>query len=139
MELLNKNHRLKKISADHFIIEEKQVYAGKHIIVDIWQTNFDNKVTTLKKIMKEAVKIANAKILHIHLHRFGKGQGISGIAVLAESHISVHTWPEREYIAFDIFMCGDTRPEMAAKHLIKLLKPKKKKIEVIKRGIIKID
>ena len=75
----------------------------------------------------------------MHMHRFGKEQGISGVAVLAESHISVHTWPERDYMAFDIFMCGNTYPELASEFLVKTLKPKRKKIEIIKRGITKID
>jgi len=143
MEFLNYNYKRidinKKISEDHFIIEDKVAYAGKHIVIDLWKPTFDNKVNTLKKIIKEAVNIANAKMLHIHLHRFGKEQGISGVAVLAESHLSVHTWPEREYIAFDMFMCGDTNPEMASEYLIKMLKPKEKKINIIKRGITAID
>ena len=129
----------KKISADHFIVEKKQIYAGKHILLDLWGVKFDNSVTTLKKIIKNAVKLSGATMLHIHLHRFGKEQGISGVAVLAESHISVHTWPERDYIAFDIFMCGDTRPEASATYLIKTLQPKKEILKKIKRGVIKID
>ena len=75
----------------------------------------------------------------MHMHRFGKEQGISGVAVLAESHISLHTWPERNYFAFDIFICGNTYPELASEFLVKTLKPKRKKIEIIKRGITKID
>ena len=94
---------------------------------------------TLEKTLKNAIKISRASLLHLHLHRFGKEQGISGIAVLAESHISVHTWPERKYMAFDIFMCGDTFPEQAAKFLIKQLNPNRKKLQTIKRGEIKID
>jgi len=78
-------------------------------------------------------------MLHIHLHRFGKEEGISGVAILAESHISVHTWPERDYIAFDIFMCGDTKPKEAAQYLIDTLKPKKNKITNLRRGVISID
>ncbi|MAJ24349.1 MAG: adenosylmethionine decarboxylase [Rickettsiales bacterium] len=143
MEFLIQNKKKKNvkkiISEDHFIIEDNSAYAGKHIVIDLWNTTFDNKVSTLKKIIKKAINIANAKMLHIHLHRFGKEQGISGVAVLAESHISVHTWPEREYIAFDIFMCGDTMPEMAAKYLVKFLNPKRKNINIIKRGITAID
>ena len=130
---------VRKITEDHFIIEDNVTYAGKHIIVDLWRSSFDNKINTLKKMIKEAVKLSRAKIINIHMHRFGKEQGITGIAVLAESHISVHTWPERKYIAFDIFMCGDTFPELASEYLIKTLKPKRKKIEIIKRGITKID
>ena len=129
----------KHISADHFIVEKNQVYAGKHLLLDMWEANFNNSIPLLKKLIKNAVKTAGATLLHLHLHRFGKEQGISGVAVLAESHISVHTWPERDYIAFDIFMCGDTNPEKSAEYLIKLLKPKKKIIKKIKRGVIKVD
>ena len=136
MKLLEKK---KKITKDHFIVDHNQIYAGSHIIIDLWNTRFDNKINTLKKIIKKAVLIANATMLHIHLHKFGKEEGISGVAILAESHISVHTWPERDYIAFDIFMCGDTKPEEAAQYLIDTLKPKQNKITDLKRGVISID
>jgi len=52
-------------------------------------------------------------LLHIHLHTFEEGGGVSGVAVLAESHISVHTWPEKGYAAFDVFMCGNAEPRKA--------------------------
>ena len=147
MEFLKVNNKLhvntnkldKKITKDHFILENNLAYAGKHLLVDLWHTSFDNKITTLKKIIKSAVHVANATLLHLHLHRFGRAQGISGVAVLAESHISVHTWPERDYIAFDIFMCGDTIPEAAARKIIEELRPKNKIINLIKRGTINID
>ena len=129
----------KNISADHFIVEKRQIYAGKHLLLDLWGVKFDNSITTLKKVIKNAVKVSGATMLHMHLHRFGKEQGISGVAVLAESHISVHTWPERDYVAFDIFMCGDTQPEASAEYLIKTLKPKKELLKKIKRGVIKLD
>ena len=136
MKLLEKK---KKITKDHFIVDHNQIYAGSHLIIDLWNTRFDNKINSLKKIIKKAVLIANATMLHIHLHRFGKEEGISGVAILAESHISVHTWPERDYIAFDIFMCGDTKPKEAARYLIDTLKPKKNKITNLRRGVISID
>ena len=128
----------KNISKDHFIIENKQEYAGHHILLDLWHIEFNNSIKTLKKIILESIKISGATLLHLHLHRFGKEQGISGVAVLAESHLSVHTWPERGYIAFDIFMCGDTNPQLAAEYLIKTFKPKKEILKKIKRGVIKI-
>ena len=143
MSISDKSQKLKysnkNISKNHFIVENNLVFAGIHIIIDLWDCNFVNKIIPLRKMIKEAVKLSKANILHLHMHRFGKEQGISGVAVLAESHISVHTWPERKYIAFDIFMCGDTCPELASEYLIKTLKPKRKKIEIIKRGITKID
>ena len=128
----------KIISSDHFIIEKNKVYAGLHIILDLWDFTFDNSTFTMKAVMQEAVKKANATLLHIHLHKFGKEEGISGVAVLAESHISVHSWPERDYIAFDIFMCGDTNPFLAVKVLLKAFKPKRKKLKILHRGESKI-
>jgi len=61
----------------------------------------------MEATLREAVLQAGATLLHIHLHHFTPNGGISGVAVLAESHISVHTWPERNFAAFDVFMCGD--------------------------------
>ena len=136
MKLLEKK---KKITKDHFIVDHNQIYAGSHLIIDLWNTSFDNRINTLKKIIKKAILIANATMLHIHLHRFGKEEGISGVAILAESHISVHTWPERDYMAFDIFMCGDTKPQEASQYLIDALNPKKNKITNLRRGVISSD
>ena len=133
-----KNYFLKeKISKDHFIINKNEEYAGSHILLDLWNVEFNNSIKSLKKIILESIKLSGATLLHIHFHRFGKEQGISGVAILAESHISVHTWPERNFLAFDIFMCGDTRPDLAAKHLIKALNPNRKVIKLIKRGVKK--
>lgn len=143
MSFIKNNRRLKyyekEVSKDYFIIEKNIIFAGTHIILDLWHCSFSNKIASLRKMIKQAAKISRSNILHIHMHRFGKEQGISGVAVLAESHISVHTWPERNYIAFDMFMCGNTYPELASEFLIAMLKPKRKKVEIIKRGTIKID
>jgi len=133
-DLVENTASKKVVSADHFIIEKNKIYAGLHIILDIWGINFDNSTKTMKKIMKAAVKKGKATLLHIHLHKFGKEEGISGVAVLAESHISVHTWPERDYMAFDIFMCGDTDPFLATEEIIKFFKPNKKKVQIFFRG-----
>ena len=143
MNLKKNNQKLKyfkkEVSKDYFITEKDIIFAGTHIILDLWECSFSNKIPLLKKMIRQAANLSKANILHIHMHRFGKEQGISGVAVLAESHISVHTWPEKSYMAFDMFMCGNTYPELASEFLIKMLKPKRKKVEIIKRGTIKID
>ncbi|HZD25419.1 MAG TPA: adenosylmethionine decarboxylase, partial [Alphaproteobacteria bacterium] len=71
-----------------------------------------------------------------HLHRFTPYGGVSGVAVLAESHISVHTWPENGYAAFDIFMCGDARPDVAAGVLSTALRPSRTDIFEHRRGVV---
>jgi S-adenosylmethionine decarboxylase len=69
------------------------------------------------------VDAAGATLLHIHLHHFTPNGGVSGVAVLAESHISVHTWPERGYAAFDVFMCGAAEPERTIEVLREAFRP----------------
>jgi S-adenosylmethionine decarboxylase len=77
-----------------------------------------------------------ATLLHIHLHHFTPNGGISGVAVLAESHISVHTWPERSFAAFDIFMCGNARPEEAVPVLKRAFLPTTMRISEQLRGVV---
>ena len=96
---------------DHFVTRNGVTFAGSHLIVDLWEAEGLDDKDRIEQAMIDAVEAAGATLLHIHLHTFTPGGGISGVAVLAESHISVHTWPKRGYAAFDIFMCdgADTR------------------------------
>lgn len=98
---------------DHFIRRNGIEFAGTHLILDLWDARYLDDLGRMEATMREAVDVCGATLLHIHLHHFTPGNGISGVAVLAESHISVHTWPERSFAAFDIFMCGNARPELA--------------------------
>ena len=86
--------------------------------------------------MRRAVDVSGATLLHIHLHRFGDGGGVTGIAVLAESHITVHTWPERGFAAFDVFMCGGCRPDLAAEVIRCALEPERTEISIERRGVV---
>ncbi len=88
----------------------------------------------MEKALREGVEKAKATLLHIHLHHFTPNGGISGVAVLAESHISVHSWPERNYAAFDVFMCGDSEPEKAIDVLKAAFTPERVGLENILRG-----
>lgn len=100
-------------TADHFIVRNGVEYAGTHIILDLWgASNLDN-LELMEQTLRIAIEASGATLLHIHLHHFTPNGGISGVAVLAESHISVHTWPERDFAAFDVFMCGEAKPEKA--------------------------
>lgn len=110
-------------SKDYFIIRNGKVYAGTHIIADFWGAGNLDDLKIMEQAMREAVEAAKATLLHIHLHHFQPNGGISGVAVLAESHISVHTWPERGFAAFDVFMCGESEPQKAIDVLAKYFKP----------------
>ncbi len=87
--------------------------------------------------MRVCVDECNATLLHIHLHHFTPNGGISGIAVLAESHISVHTWPEKDYAAFDVFMCGDSNPHRAVEILRRYFHPSRSEVLEERRGKIR--
>lgn len=99
-------------NADHFIRRDGKVFAGIHLIIEVTgAVGLDDK-ERIHQAFLDCVDACGATLLHIHLHKFSP-QGVSGVAVLAESHISVHTWPERGYAAFDVFMCGDSEPMRA--------------------------
>ena len=101
------------VGDDHFIERDGIHFAGTHLILDLWGANELDDLQLMESTLRECVRKCRATLLHIHLHHFLPNGGISGVAVLAESHISVHTWPERDFAAFDIFMCGSARPAAA--------------------------
>jgi S-adenosylmethionine decarboxylase len=84
--------------------------AGIHLIVDLIGATRIDDVEHIEATLHHCVAAAKATLLHLHVHRFSDGGGVSGVAVLAESHITIHTWPERGYAAFDVFMCGEADP-----------------------------
>lgn len=93
-----------------FVNRNAKTYAGAHLIVDLHSASRLDDADYIERTLIEAVNAAGATLLHIHLHRFSPGGGISGVAVLAESHISIHTWPEHAFAALDVFMCGQCDP-----------------------------
>lgn len=97
---------------DHLTQKGEEVYAGTHLIIDIHSGHHLDDQTIIEQAMRDATDATGATLLHIHTHRFSP-QGVTGIAILAESHIACHTWPEIGYGAFDVFMCGDTNPHAA--------------------------
>jgi S-adenosylmethionine decarboxylase len=122
------------LTLDHFICRDGKVFAGTHIIADFWGASRLDDLQLMERALREGVAKANATLLHIHLHHFTPNGGISGVAVLAESHISVHSWPERQYAAFDVFMCGDSDPMMAIEVLKEAFTPSDVKVDTLLRG-----
>ena len=118
---------------DHFIEKEGVHCAGAHLIIDLYDAERIDDLAYMEETMRTCVEEAGATLLHIHLHPF-EPTGVSGVAVLAESHISVHTWPEAGYAAFDVFMCGDAQPEKCVEVLRKAFKPGKTAVSELLRG-----
>ncbi len=119
---------------DYYIERDGVRYAGTHLIVDLWGAGRLDDLAHVEATLRAAVIAAKATLLHIHLHHFTPNHGISGVAVLAESHISIHTWPENGYAALDVFMCGDAEPRAAIEVLREAFKPDRLAVEEILRG-----
>jgi S-adenosylmethionine decarboxylase len=111
-------------------------YDGQHLIADLHgcAAALDN-VARIDRALRAAVAAGGATIIDLRLHHFGPGQGVTGVALLAESHVSVHTWPEHDYAALDFFLCGarhDLDAALAA--VVAELQPTKVETQTIKRG-----
>jgi S-adenosylmethionine decarboxylase len=121
---------------DYFVEKNGLRFAGTHLIVDLWDASNLDDAAAIEEMLREATVASGATLLHVHVHTFSENGGVSGVAVLAESHISVHTWPERGYAAVDLFMCGSAEPHKAIVVLRKYFAPGHVQIAEHKRGIV---
>lgn len=109
---------------------------GKHLTVDMYGCSFEilDNLSFVKDAMLTAVDQANMTLLDFTYHKF-QPQGLTALALLAESHMSIHTYPELGYAAVDVFTCGEqSRPDKAVAILRHLFKPTKVKTTNIRRG-----
>lgn len=100
---------------------------GTHCVLELYGCSSAclNDVVLIKQALKDAATRANATLLNQIEHQFHP-QGVTALALLAESHISIHTWPEAGYAAVDVFTCGEhTKPEVACQHLIETMQAKR--------------
>jgi S-adenosylmethionine decarboxylase len=98
--------------------------AGTHLLADFEGVapSLLTDAAAIEDVLRQAALAAGARILHGHFHTFGVGGGVTGVLLLAESHISIHTWPEDGFAALDIFMCGAARPALALARIEAVLK-----------------
>ena len=121
---------------DYFIEENGVCFAGYHLIADFWDAEKLDDLTFIEKALKDASIAGRCTILDTYFHHFPLNNGVSGVVTLAESHISVHTWPESNFAAFDIFMCGENAsPHKAIEVLKKSFNPGRIELTELKRGI----
>jgi len=121
-------------SADHFVVRNGVRCAGAHLIIDLYDAKKLDDLDHVETALRACVDAAGATLLHIHLHHFEPNGGISGVAVLAESHISIHSWPENGYAALDVFMCGRAKPEACVPVLREAFKPGRIAVSEYLRG-----
>ena len=137
MQQQEQNYSSSDTSLDHFIHENGGIYAGKHYIIDLWGASGLDSTSLMRLAFEEGIEACGATLLHMHFHHFTPNGGVSGVAVLAESHISVHTWPEKSFAAFDVFMCGNAQPEKLVAILERHFSPSQVQVKSFKRGVIR--
>ena len=118
---------------DVFISRNGARFAGVHLIIDLHGARRLNDIEHIDAVLRRCAEAAGATLLHVHLHRFHP-DGVSGVAVLAESHIAIHTWPEAGYAALDVFMCGKTVPERCVPILREAFAAKRVDVSELLRG-----
>jgi S-adenosylmethionine decarboxylase len=119
-----------------FVERDGAVFAGTHLLIEFWQAENLTDVPAVEAALVEAAKAAKATVLHSYLHPFGPELGVSGVVVLAESHISIHTWPEQGYAAIDVFMCGECDPGDTIPVLRQAFAPRRMSVSEHRRGLI---
>ena len=94
-------------------------YDGQHLIADLHLCAAPlDDAELVERALTAGAQAAGASIIGSHFHHFGPGQGVTGVLILAESHMSIHSWPEHCYAAIDIFMCGGSHDIDAALEVI---------------------
>ena len=131
MEVSKKDQTFKALNN-----QKEYVYKSKHFLLELYNCDQDklNDESFLRCTLNNAAKIANATVLNLVSNKF-EPQGVTAIALLAESHLSIHTWPETHYSAVDIFTCGQNmKPDIACKYLIEALMAKEHFLRIINRN-----
>ena len=131
MEIYKKSQILSSLSD-----EQKLSHQSKHLLLELYRCDREklNDESFLRCTIDRAAKLAKATVLNLISNKF-EPQGVTAIALLAESHISIHTWPESNYSAVDIFTCGHKMlPELASQYLIDALKAEEHSLRVIERN-----
>ncbi|MCI1692247.1 adenosylmethionine decarboxylase [Aneurinibacillus aneurinilyticus] len=114
---------------------------GRHVAIDVWGVEFErlNSAEFLKNHMVEAAEACGATVLSIQAQQF-EPQGATVLVMLSESHISIHTYPERGFAALDCYTCGETvDPQIAIDYMVSVLQPEKFYVKKLIRGVGELE
>lgn len=118
---------------DHFIVSGNKVWAGRHLIIEVYQASNIDDVEYIKNTLVAMADNIKATVLGSIFHSF-PGGGVTGVVALAESHISIHTWPETGYAALDIFTCGACNPNDGLQVMMHAFDTESVKVKELFRG-----
>ncbi len=111
-------------------------YAGTHLLLEFWGAKHLDNLEIVEDAFRRAVEACGATLLSIKLHHFSPYGGISGVAIVMESHLTIHSWPEFGYAAIDVFLCGGVNPYKAVSVLKQVFQPEKMQVIELKRGMM---
>lgn len=109
---------------------------GIHLLLDFWGAQNLSDPNFIKEALMTAAGHCSATVLGCHIHSFGENSGVTGVVMLAESHMTIHTWPDVSYAAIDVFMCGQCDATRAIEPLRSLFAPTHVQIKKIQRGVL---
>ena len=121
---------------DYYVEKDGIRYAGTHLLIDLIGASHLNELTIVEDALRRAVAATGATLLDLELHHFSPQGGISGVAILAESHMSIHTWPETAFAAVDIFLCGHCDAYQVIPILKDIFQPDSVQVSEHKRGLV---
>lgn len=108
---------------------------GRHLIVEFWEAEHLNSAPVLEQALRETVSAIDGTLLDLRVHTFPV-HGVTGVAIIAESHVAVHTWPEHGYAAVDIFTCNlEADVEAGIDTLKRHFRPGRVQVMEVRRGL----
>jgi S-adenosylmethionine decarboxylase len=115
---------------------------GRHVIAELWECDFDklNDMNFIEQTFVDAALKSGAEIREVAFHKFAP-QGVSGVVIISESHLTIHTFPEHGYASIDVYTCGHLDPTIAANHIAAALGAKTRETVEVPRGMgpVKVD
>ena len=109
---------------------------GRHVIAELWQCDFDklNDMDFIEQTFVDAALKSGAEVREVAFHKFAP-QGVSGVVIISESHLTIHSFPEHGYASVDVYTCGDLYPTIAAKYIAEALGSTSSELVEIPRGM----
>ncbi|MBM7706706.1 adenosylmethionine decarboxylase [Chryseomicrobium aureum] len=109
---------------------------GRHIIAELWECDFDklNDMNFIEQTFVDAALKSGAEVREVAFHKFAP-QGVSGVVIISESHLTIHSFPEHGYASIDVYTCGDLDPTIAANYIAEALNAKTRELIELPRGM----
>lgn len=109
---------------------------GRHVIAELWECDFDklNDINFIERTFVEAALKSGAEVREVVFHKFAP-QGVSGVVIISESHLTIHSFPEHGYASIDVYTCGDLDPTIAAEYIADALGSQTRETMELPRGM----